>query len=159
MNLFFPWLQTQGKIFNIIIPLIFANETEPELDIQDDDTEEVGGYGYEPNVAIMQGDDAVHATAAVDYLDEFCLAISIYISDINEDNIEETADALTNLYPPQRDLDLFRSWRGMHWDSKDPSKKLPEPSPHHVLLQDSETTLASNPSCLDKENPSLAKMN
>ena len=142
-----PFLQTQGKTYNIIIPLLLVNETGPELDIQDAETEEVGRYRYEPNVAIMQGDNAVHATSAVDYMDDFRLALSVYISDINEDNLHETADALTNKYPPKRDMNLFRSWAGIHWNPNDPSKKLPKPTPDHILLQASRDGEGANPTC------------
>jgi len=148
IHLFFLFLsQTQGKTYNIIIPLLSAKETGPELDIQDGKTDEVGQYRYEPNVAIMQGDDAVHATSTVDYMHEFRLALSIYISDINEDNLEETADAVTNYYPPKKNMDLFRGWAGIHWDPKDKSKKLPQPSPNHLLLQSSAGVAGRNLTC------------
>eukprot|EP00977_Amphora_coffeiformis_P027329 scaffold34603_cov212-Amphora_coffeaeformis.AAC.22 len=140
-------INTQGKTYNIIIPLLSAKETGPELDIQDGKTDEVGQYRYEPNVAIMQGDDAVHATSTVDYMHEFRLALSIYISDINEDNLEETADAVTNYYPPKKNMDLFRGWAGIHWDPKDKSKKLPQPSPNHLLLQSSAGVAGRNLTC------------
>jgi hypothetical protein len=55
--------ETGRKMFNIVIPLILANETGPELDIQDsnrtnDGTEnlKVGRYRFEPDAAILLGD-------------------------------------------------------------------------------------------------------
>jgi hypothetical protein len=57
--------ETGRKAFNIIIPLILANDTGPELDLQDpekvnDDGEELHGrYRYEYDVASMLGDDAM----------------------------------------------------------------------------------------------------
>ena len=89
----------------------------------------------------MQGDDAVHATSYVDYTKEFRMALSIYVTDLNEDNLLETADALTNAYPPKNDMDLFRAMAGTHWNSKDPSVKLPKPSPNHMLLKGDTHTL------------------
>lgn len=146
---FAPVEQTQGKVFNIIIPLLSAKETGPELDIQDYETGDVGRYRYEPNVAIMQGDDATHATSAIDYMNEFRLALSVYVADMNEDNVESIADAVTQLYPP-RDPDLFLSWAGMHWDPNDPAKKLPPPGPDHILLRECSSIAAGidgSPTC------------
>jgi hypothetical protein len=57
--------ETGRKAFNVIIPLILANDTGPELDLQeseevDDDGELlVGRYRYEYDVASMLGDDAM----------------------------------------------------------------------------------------------------
>lgn len=92
--------ETGAKAFNVIIPLILANETGPELDVQEselvDEDEDflVGRYRYEYNVASMLGDDAYHATSAVDYRmnKEFRMAATIYIADINDDN----ADSVMN---------------------------------------------------------------
>jgi hypothetical protein len=56
--------KTGAKTFNVIIPLILANDTGPELDLQDsekvNDNDEllVGRYRYEYDVASMLGDDA-----------------------------------------------------------------------------------------------------
>lgn len=50
-------------MFNVIIPLLLANETGPELDLQADREKygrdaEVGRLRYEYDVASMMGDDA-----------------------------------------------------------------------------------------------------
>eukprot|EP00977_Amphora_coffeiformis_P010066 scaffold2353_cov167-Amphora_coffeaeformis.AAC.57 len=58
----------------------------------------------------MQGDDARHGTAAVDYMKEFRFGMTIYVSDINDDSIEETVSAMTQMYPPKCDFDSVRSW-------------------------------------------------
>ena len=109
----------------------------------------------------MQGDDAVHATSFVDYMKEFRLSLSIYITDLNEENLAETADALTNAYPPKKDMDLFRSMAGTHWNSKDPSVKLPKPSPDHMLLKGDKPVVGhaetgANPTC-DNPNQQTTK--
>ena len=50
-----------GRAFNVIIPLILANETGPELELRQDGDEAneeklaIGSYKYEPNVASMVG--------------------------------------------------------------------------------------------------------
>jgi hypothetical protein len=60
-----------AKAYNIIIPLILANDTGPELDVQDslkvDDKGKplVGRYRYEHNVASMLGDDAFVSVASL----------------------------------------------------------------------------------------------
>jgi hypothetical protein len=61
--------ESQRKTFNVIIPLILANDTGPELDLQDsekvDGSDEllVGRYRYEYDVASMLGDDAFVSAA------------------------------------------------------------------------------------------------
>lgn len=93
-------METGAKAYNVIIPLILANETGPELDLQsnhlvDDEGELISGrYRYEYNVASMMGDDAYHATSAVDYRmnKSFRMAATVYIADINAEN----ADAVMN---------------------------------------------------------------
>ena len=55
--------ETGAKVFNVIIPLLLANETGPELDLQADREKygrdaEVGRLRYEYDVASMMGDDA-----------------------------------------------------------------------------------------------------
>jgi len=62
--------QTGKRAFNIIIPLILANETGPELDLRQDgslEPEDVGRLRYRYDVASMVGDDCNHATSAADY--------------------------------------------------------------------------------------------
>jgi hypothetical protein len=127
----YDFTATGGKAFNIIIPLILANETGPELDIQEDDGGRVGRYKYELNVAAMVGDDALHATSAVDYLsaNEMRMAATVYIADINADNIESIMNDFTQAYPPKGDLDFLLNQAGQHWSPIDKSKRLPVPIP------------------------------
>jgi hypothetical protein len=53
-----------AKAFNVIIPLILANDTGPELDVRDSEKVDdkgqrlVGRYRYEHDMATMLGDDA-----------------------------------------------------------------------------------------------------
>ena len=145
----------------MIIPLLFANETGPELDIQDDETLEVGKYRYEPNVAIMLGDDAVHGTSAVNYLKDFRMGITVYVSEIDEESLESTVEAFTQMYPPVGSYDLLESWAGRHWDSNDPTKKLPRPPPDRVLFQKASHSAENSqqgpsPSCDDEQTAAIA---
>jgi hypothetical protein len=57
---------TAGRGFNVIIPLILANESTPELDIANNDGL-TGSYKYQYGAASMVGDGCIHATSAVDY--------------------------------------------------------------------------------------------
>jgi hypothetical protein len=90
----------------------------------------------------MMGDGAMHATSACDYRwnKEMRLAATVYIADVNEQNYESIMDHYTQAYPPNDDVDLLLSWIGRHWKKDDPSRKLPTPSPDHILLQNQEVT-------------------
>ena len=124
---------TGAKAYNVIIPLILANETGPELDLQDKELT-TGRYRYEYNVASMMGDDADHGTSACDYRmnKEMRMAATVYIADVNDDNIENVMQHYTQVYPP-KDLDLLKSWKARHWKRGDPTRMLPKPSPSHIL--------------------------
>jgi SET domain len=157
---------TGGKVFNIIIPLLLANETGPELDLEiwkpdnfclkpdlaANEKCRIGRYRYEYDVASLMGDDAVHATSACDYRyrKEMRMAATVYVADVNEVNAENIIRHFTQAYPP-RDIDLLKSWIGHHWKKDDISRHLPEPSPNHILIQrdtlfDSELdTLSAHP--------------
>jgi hypothetical protein len=88
----------------------------------------------------MMGDKAFHATSACDYRrnKEMRLAATVYIADVNDQNYESILDHYTQAYPPNDDVDLLLSWKGRHWKKDDPSRKLPTPSPDHILLQNPE---------------------
>jgi hypothetical protein len=87
---------TGDKHFNIIIPLIMANETGPELDLRDakrtdsDGSLKFGRYPYEKGAAIMIGDAAYHATSPVNYrrTKEFRLAATVFVADVTEENVD-----------------------------------------------------------------------
>jgi len=149
--------KTGAKTYNVIIPLLLANETGPELDLQNtpDDVENtdendplayrIGRYRYEYDVASMMGDDSMHASSAVDYRTsrEFRMAATVYIADVNEDNVDQILKEYTQAYPPD-DRDLLLSWAGRHWRADDPSVKLPKPTPGHILFEESKATTATS---------------
>jgi SET domain len=135
--------ETGAKVYNIIIPLLLANDTGPELDLQGwnpglPDTQEypVGRYRYEYDVASMMGDSAIHATSACDYRysKEMRMAATVYVADVNEINADNIMNHYTQAYPPS-DIDLLKSWIGRHWKRNNPTRKLPKPSRHHILLR------------------------
>jgi len=132
---------TQAKTYNIIVPLILASETTPELDVQDinapdDDRIWIGRYRYEYEIAALMGDGAMHGTSAVDYRKnkEMRLAATIYVADVNEANADRIMADYTQAYPPQ-DRELLMSWAGRHWKPDDPSAKLPKPPHDHILIR------------------------
>lgn len=142
-------LSTGAKTYNVIVPLLLANHTGPELDLvegasyddgfNDQETRIVGRYRYEYEVASMMGDGAVHATSAVDYRrhHEMRLAATIYIADVNEKNADSILKEYTQAYPPD-DRELLLSWAGRHWKKTDPTVRLPRPSDDHILMQKKE---------------------
>lgn len=131
--------KNETRAFNVIIPLILSNETNPELDLASDGwdkgTGKMGRYRYQYDVGVLLGDDAVHATSSVDYRDtrQMRMAATVYIADIAEDNVEEIMAFYTQKYPPN-DRELLLSMASAHWNSQDPSVRLPKPnSTFHAL--------------------------
>ncbi len=134
---------TNAKVYNIIIPLLLANETGPELDLQswnpgrpeEEQDFRVGRYRYEYDVGSMLGDNAVHATSACDYRyrNEMRMAATVYVADVNDINAANVLKHYTQAYPP-RELDLLKSWSGRHWKRNDPSRTLPKPALDHILV-------------------------
>lgn len=63
--------ETNGGIYNLIIPLLLEDEDDtPELLLWDDaemEPKERGGYKYQVGVGVMLGDDAMHGTHECDY--------------------------------------------------------------------------------------------
>jgi hypothetical protein len=139
---------TNASVFNIIVPLLLANETGPELDLQaaasssssssssdpgtednDDDKHAVGRLRYQYDVASMMGDDAYHATSAVDYRpqNEMRMAATIYVADITVDNIDAILTDYTQQYPPNDRPELLLAMAGNHWHRDIPHARLPEP--------------------------------
>eukprot|EP00538_Stauroneis_constricta_P004193 CAMPEP_0119571430 /NCGR_PEP_ID=MMETSP1352-20130426/44116_1 /TAXON_ID=265584 /ORGANISM="Stauroneis constricta, Strain CCMP1120" /LENGTH=829 /DNA_ID=CAMNT_0007621109 /DNA_START=132 /DNA_END=2621 /DNA_ORIENTATION=+ len=121
--------KTGVKVFNVIIPLILANATGPELDIRSSDAQDVGRLRYQYDIASMMGDDADHATSEVDYrlTREVRMAATVYVADINEDNIDAIMRDYTQHYPPRDRPDILLEMAGTHWNATDDSVKLPSP--------------------------------
>jgi hypothetical protein len=132
--------ESGARVYNVIIPLLLANETGPELDLRDgrDGNEKglpVGRLRYEYDVASLMGDDAFHATSAADYRlqKQMRMAATVYIADINEENVEAILDEYTQHYPPKGKPEVLMGMAGMHWRRDDPSVRLPKPAEDHVL--------------------------
>lgn len=130
---------TGAGVYNIIVPLIIPNETDPELEIKNDhgsQNTKKARYFYEHDVGVMIGDKSHHETNAVDYRynREMRLTASIYVADINNQNIRTIAqDSMIDYlgYDPK----LLLTWAGRHWSSTDSFKKLPKSDPNHILFE------------------------
>mmetsp|Transcript_24552 Transcript_24552/g.36402 ORF Transcript_24552/g.36402 Transcript_24552/m.36402 type:complete len:346 (-) Transcript_24552:223-1260(-) len=135
--------EVEGKGFNLIIPLMLAKNTAPELDISElqqlnnnkdaqktttaDDDVVVGRYKYTMDEANMVGDYVGHATSACDYLEagDMRIAATVYIADVNAGNAERLVKYFTQNYPPKKDLQHLLDRAGSHWKHDDPTKQLP----------------------------------
>ena len=106
-----------GKAFNIIIPIQTAQNSKEELYVQDDtDYEYIASYKYKLNEGIALGDYAYHATAPCDYTssEEMRLAATIYVADVDRENVERIMVDYTQYYPPV-DEEYLMSIAGLHW--------------------------------------------
>jgi len=118
---------TGGSVYNVIIPLLLEEDVDPELILVDDKYEKKGGFKYSVGVASMMGDDAMHGTLECDYLNirskhfedgklgGMRLAATVYIADVNEQNVDAiTTETLTQIFP-LADEKWLMSQRGRHW--------------------------------------------
>ena len=88
----------------------------------------MGSYKYVFNEASMIGDDAYHATSAVNYTatKEMRMAATIYVADINDENIGPIMKDYTQKYPPKGDFEFLLSLAGSHWRKNSDEYKLPQ---------------------------------
>lgn len=132
-----PHSDTSGtgkRTYQVIIPLMLEEDVDSELLLWDDDEETTGGYKYKMGTGLLLGDGAIHATRECDYTiprdDEsewklggnlkgqkcgLRLAATVYIADINDENVKDIAKwTLTNIFP-LADLNWLFAQRGRHW--------------------------------------------
>ena len=109
---------TGGKFFNVLIPLILEKDAEPELVLRDGKTGVEGKVKYMLNQAMVLGDDAMHATAPCDYRDTrgMRMGASIYIADINEQNMDLIISDTTTIFPVPFDDEWAMAQRARHWE-------------------------------------------
>jgi len=113
------FINTGGKGFNVIIPLISVENSPPELFVQDETTDYETLYAikYNDETAVVTADSFYHKTSPVDYditKGEMRISATIYFGDINEDNIEEFVGDSTPIEPEDtRETLLEKS--GSHW--------------------------------------------
>lgn len=126
-----------NKTFNVLIPLNLANASASELYVQSRDTPNVTAtVHYEYDVAIGVGDDTKHAAGDCDYRDSGGVRFmaTIYLAEINEDNVDNIVKHYTDPFPPA-DSDYLLKWRGLHWN-KDGSVHLPRDWRSHTLTDE-----------------------
>jgi len=109
---------TGENAFNIIVPLLLVDESPPELDVYEYNTDgdKQEGLKYDYDWAVAIGDDTYHATSPIDYTGsgEMRLAATIYVADVKEDNVDAILADYTQAYPPN-DRELLLSKQGIHW--------------------------------------------
>jgi hypothetical protein len=64
---------------------------------------------------------------------EFRLAATVFVADINEENVDAIMDHYyTQPYPP-KNRDTLLGWAGTHWKKNDPTALLPKLGSDHIL--------------------------
>jgi len=111
---------TGVKAFNLIVPMDLVPGSEPELDVVDF-KRNVGRFKYEKDVGLLIGDGALHATASTHYSSGFRLMATIFLADVNQDNIDYME--YSQPYPPDDPSERLRN-AGEHW-KPDGSTSLP----------------------------------
>jgi hypothetical protein len=108
---------TGNKAWNVIIPLVLASETGPELGImhEGDDKDCLGLYKYQNDVAVLLGDGAEHVTTECDYNGKAMRMIAIvYMADVDESNIHDVFESYYGInYPLHGDAKTLQSL--VHW--------------------------------------------
>ena len=126
---------TGAKVYNVIIPLELVTDADPELNVVDTEDEVIYEYKYGYDMGVMIGDEARHRTASVDYdSGAMRIAATVYLADINEDNVDEIIESsYTQVYPPRADREYLLARRGQHWGN---DQQLPKTSfgEHHSEL-------------------------
>ncbi|KAL3793511.1 hypothetical protein HJC23_007251 [Cyclotella cryptica] len=120
---------TNGGVYNLIIPLLLEEDVPPELTLLSDE-EEWGGFKYRVGGGVLMGDSAMHGTRECNYRNiskaqhggmvngkkiGMRLAATVYIADINADNVANVAaETLTQTFPLANE-DWLMSQAGRHW--------------------------------------------
>ena len=105
--------------FNLITPLFLSRRFSTRIGctIRCNDTVKLK---YEYNTGILNGDEAYHATAPIDYTATGIIRVmaTVFFGDINHDNVENILKAYSQNYPPA-DTDWLLANAGEHWPSLD----------------------------------------
>lgn len=115
-----------GKAFNVLIPLNLANKSASQVLVESrDDSNVIAAVDYQYDVAVGVGDNTRHAAGNCDYREngEVRLMATLYLADINENNVKSIVKHYTDPFPPAT-VDYLLKWRGLHW-KKDGSAQLP----------------------------------
>ncbi|KAL7522474.1 hypothetical protein ACHAWX_007158 [Stephanocyclus meneghinianus] len=120
---------TSGRVYNLIIPLLLEEDVPPEL-ILVSDRGESGGFKYRVGGGVLMGDSAMHGTRECNYRNMtkarhggmvdgekigMRLAATVYIADINAENVAYVAgETLTQIFP-LASQEWLMSQAGRHW--------------------------------------------
>ena len=109
---------TGNKAFTLLIPLLLKENSDPELEVQLGDTNEMVGLKYEYGTGILVGDKAVHAPTVFDYTraEEMRVMAFVYVADINKSNVQEIMKNLTQNFPPASKKNFLKD-AGNHWQA------------------------------------------
>jgi len=90
----------EASWFDLLFPLEIP-EAGAHLDISNWEKTKVGRIDYTPNIGFLLESATVHATGASNYADtnDFRVAVSIYILDVQDDNLEDFAEDATAHFP------------------------------------------------------------
>lgn len=110
---------TGNKTWNVIVPLVLAKETGPEIGIVHQDVDSykkrLGLYRYEQDVALLLGDGAEHVTAQCDYHGQDMRMVAIiYMAEVDESNVDNVISSYYGApYPPHGNVETLQSL--VHW--------------------------------------------
>jgi hypothetical protein len=124
--MYYDFKQIDGRAFNLILPVMLSNNSISQHYVQNrDNPNVVAKVDYEYDVAIGLGDHTRHTTGDIDYRESggMLVAASIYLADINEDNVGNLIKDFTDPFPPL-DKQYLLKQRGIHWN-KEGSTLLP----------------------------------
>ena len=107
-----PW--ARGKFYNILIPIVIPKNGY-QLYIGDGD--DFGKVDMRHHVGLVAGAATYHGTGECDYRDteEFRVALSVYVSDVNESNSQGIADDSTSIWPVTGDAEFSLAQAGRAW--------------------------------------------
>ena len=102
-----------GRAFNFLVGIASPDDAGPELIVEADKKGEV--Y-YGSNAGVLVGDGTRHGTRECDHRAKRGVRItcSIYLADLNENNLAVVAGDTTSIFPPG-DEEWIWSQRGRHW--------------------------------------------
>ena len=106
-----------GKdFFDLLFPLVLPKNDVAQLRIGKSKKQN-GLVNFEANVGVLLGMDTWHSTADCDYRDDNDLrvAVSVYLADVNEDNVELLSEDGTALFPIPGQADWILAQQGRLW--------------------------------------------
>lgn len=112
----------EGTFYNVLIP-VHTPESGYSMYVQD--KPDAKAINMTHSVGLVIGADTKHGTGDCDYRQtgDFRLSFSVYMADIDDENVEIIASDPTSLWPTDGDIDWFLAQAGRLW-SKDGKNSL-----------------------------------